>query len=82
MSLPMHAYVQGAHIRKLLGFTYTCDMYLYFLARHKNLVQTLLDKGFSYSLICAKLKKFQSHHSSVQHNSHSVTQLLPKGVNS
>ena len=75
--------MNGVYISQLLRFTRTCDRYLDFLARDKCLVQTLFDQGFRHGLLCKKIKQFYwSHHSLVQHYSHSVTQHLQEGVDS
>ena len=69
--------------RLLCGFACAFDRYSDFLARHKHLVQTLLDQGFRYGLLCRKFKQFyRSHHSLVQRYSHSVMEHLQEGVNS
>ena len=79
----MHAYVRGLIISQLLRFARACDRYSDSLARHKRLVQTLLDQGFRYDLLCKKIQTvYQSHHSLVQRYSESVMQHLREGVDS
>ena len=77
--MPMY----GVYISQFLRFARACDSYSDFLARHKRLVRTLLDRGFRHGLLCRKFKQFyRSHHSLIQRYSHLVTQHLREGVDS
>ena len=73
--------IYGVYISQLLRFARICDRYSDFLARHKRLVQTLLDQGFRCGLLCRKFKQFyHSSHSLEQSYSYSVTQHLREGA--